>query len=145
MGTALITGASTGIGAVYADRLAKRGFDLVLVSSDHDKLTAVAHSLRQHTEMDVRVMAADLTEPYDLACVEDFFVPILVLRCWSTMRVSAPRIRCSKARLTRWEALIELNVTALMRLTYAVVPAFVRRGAGTVSTSHPSLRSLLKF
>ncbi len=71
MGKALITGASSGIGAAYADRLARRGYDLILVARDHDKLNALARTIRQQTGQTVGIMAADLTEPYDLACVEE--------------------------------------------------------------------------
>jgi uncharacterized protein len=132
METALITGASTGIGAVYADRLAKRGFDLILVSRDHEKLTAFAQTLRQHSGVAVRVMAADLTEQYDLACVEELLrsdpgITLLV----NNAGVGATH-SLLESKVDQMEALIELNVTALMRLTYAVVPAFVGRGAGTV-------------
>jgi uncharacterized protein len=132
MGTALITGASTGIGAVYADRLAKRGFDLILVSRDHDKLTAVAHSLRHHTGVDVRVMAADLTEQYDLACVEELLRSDPAITLLVNNAGAGAMHSLLESNVDELEALIDLNVTALMRLTYAAVPAFIRRGEGTV-------------
>src|SRR3954466_2604438 len=65
-GTALITGASAGIGAAYADRLAKRGYDLVLVARSEDKLRELAATLPGGAE----VLAADLTSDADLARVE---------------------------------------------------------------------------
>ena len=58
-GTALVTGASTGIGAVYADRLAKRGYDLILVSRDADRLETLAKRLRG-TNAKTEVLSADL-------------------------------------------------------------------------------------
>ena len=68
-GTALITGASTGIGAVYANRLAKRGYDLILVARDVARLEALAHRLRREYGRTVTVLPADLTDPAQLATV----------------------------------------------------------------------------
>jgi short-subunit dehydrogenase len=132
MGTALITGASSGIGAIYADRLARRGFDLILVSRDHDKLNAAARTLRQQTGKDIRVMAADLTEPYDLACVEELLrsdPTITILVNNAGLGAARPLLDSSADQM---ETLISLNVIALMRLTYAAVPDFIRRGTGTI-------------
>src|ERR1700735_502988 len=70
-GTALITGASTGIGAVYADRLARRGYDLILVARNGDKLKELAASLSSATGRAVDVLAADLTNKADLRKVEE--------------------------------------------------------------------------
>src|SRR5829696_5875048 len=69
-GTALITGASSGIGAIYADRLARRGYDLILVARNRDRLDALATRLADETGRSVRVIAADLTHRMDLAKVE---------------------------------------------------------------------------
>src|SRR5689334_12411224 len=69
-GTALITGASSGIGAVYADRLARRGCDLILVAHSRERLEALAARLRAETGRSIEVLAADLNEPSDLARVE---------------------------------------------------------------------------
>jgi short-subunit dehydrogenase len=68
--TALITGASAGIGAVYADRLARRGHDLILVAGDETRLNALAARLRAETGRSVDVLTADLTVREDLARIE---------------------------------------------------------------------------
>ena len=60
-GTALITGASTGIGAVYADRLAKRGYDLILVARSKDKLDEVGKQIQSSTGRKAETLQADLT------------------------------------------------------------------------------------
>ena len=67
---ALVTGASTGIGATYADRLARRGHPLLLVARDHARLDALAARLRNETGVDVETLPADLTRADSLARVE---------------------------------------------------------------------------
>ena len=69
-GTALITGASAGIGAVYADRLARRGYDLILVARNKTRLAVLAQRLRRSTGRSVETVAADLNDKADLARVE---------------------------------------------------------------------------
>ena len=69
-GTALITGASSGIGAIYADRLARRGFDLVLVARNQERLEALAARLTAETGRKIETIAADLTDKKDIARVE---------------------------------------------------------------------------
>lgn len=131
-GTALITGASTGIGAVYADRLAKRGYDLILVARNQDRLAALAKRLTAETGRAVTTLAADLNNKADLAKVEatlrdDAAITMLVNN--AGVGSVAPLLQ---ADVDTMEDMISLNVTALTRLTYAAVPAFVARGSGTV-------------
>src|SRR6478735_6232435 len=66
----LVTGASSGIGAVYADRFAHRGHDLVLVARDGERLNGLAERLRREAGVTVDVVQADLTRTDDLARVE---------------------------------------------------------------------------
>ena len=68
--TVLITGASTGIGAVYAERFAQRGHDLVLVARDQARLDALAARLRSEHNVTIDVISADLTQLSDLTTVE---------------------------------------------------------------------------
>jgi short-subunit dehydrogenase len=69
-GTALITGASAGIGAVYADRLGKRGYDLILVARNRNRLAAMAQRLKEETGRSVETIAADLNDKADLGRIE---------------------------------------------------------------------------
>src|SRR6185369_12864978 len=70
-GTAVVTGASSGIGAVYADRLAKRGYDLILVARNSKRLVSLAQRRACQTGRTVETITADLTSAADLKRVED--------------------------------------------------------------------------
>jgi short-subunit dehydrogenase len=131
LGTALVTGASTGIGATYADRLARRGYDLVLVARNADRLQALAERLRQ-TGVEVRVQVADLTADADVKAVEailkaDASITLLVNNAGiaGTPGFAAPD-------MAEAAAIIGLNISALVRLTGAAVPAFLARGSGAI-------------
>ncbi len=131
-GTALITGASRGIGAVYADRLAKRGYDLVLVARSEVRLKDLSVRLTSETGRSVAPLAADLNDKADLAKVErrlrdDQTITMLVNNAGVGSVASL-----LKADVEMMDDMIALNVTALTRLTYAAAPAFVARGAGTI-------------
>jgi short-subunit dehydrogenase len=131
-GTALITGASGGIGAIYADRLARRGHDLILVARNGDKLQRLASSLSDRTGRAVEVVVADLENAQDLARVE----AILRSDANITTLVNNAGVGTHTALLDsdvdRMEAMVRLNVTAPMRLAYAAAPGFVARGRGTI-------------
>lgn len=131
-GTAVITGASSGIGAVYAHRLAHRGYDLILVARNQERLDVLAARLRQETGRQVEVVVADLGQSADLARVEQLLrtdnrISLLVNN--AGLGATAPLLSSDVDKMSE---LIDLNVSALTRLTYAAVPAMVARGAGTL-------------
>ncbi|MFC4527802.1 SDR family oxidoreductase [Dyella halodurans] len=131
-GTALITGASTGIGAIYAERLARRGHDLILVARNRQRLDALARRLTDETGRSIQVFAADLNDPAELASVENLLREdrsISVLVNNAGFGAATPLLASDVARMTE---MISLNVGALTRLTYAAVPGLVERGGGTV-------------
>ncbi|BAB52930.1 MULTISPECIES: SDR family NAD(P)-dependent oxidoreductase [Mesorhizobium] len=132
VGTAVITGASGGIGAVYVDRLAERGYDLVLVARNGDKLTQVANRVRAKTGRKIDTLSADLANASDLARVEAFLreTPDVTLLVNNAGLGGALKLLDSD--VDQMTSLISLNVTALTRLTYAIVPGFVARAAGTI-------------
>lgn len=132
MGTAVVTGASSGIGAVYADRLAERGYDLVLVARSADRLADVAKRIGARTGRKVDVLPADLADASDLARVEAFLreTPDVTLLVNNAGLGGA--LTLLESDIDQMTSLIALNVTALTRLTYAVVPQFVARGAGAI-------------
>ena len=132
LGTALITGASSGIGAVYADRLARRGHDLILVARNPDRLQHVADRLASSTGRAIETLAADLNDKADLARVEarlrdDASITMLVNN--AGVGATGPLLASD---VDKMEAMIALNVGALTRLTYAAAPGFVARGGGTI-------------
>lgn len=131
-GTALITGASTGIGAIYADRLARRGYDLILVARSADKLAALADRLAAGTGRTVKAVAADLNNTRDLAKVETLLREDASLTLLVNNAGVGSVAKLLDADVDEMEAMISLNVTALTRLTYAVAPQFVARGQGTL-------------
>ncbi len=130
--TTLITGASSGIGATYAERFARRGHDLVLVARDNARLETLAARLRQETGVAIEVMRADLTRHDELANVEmrlreDAAIGILinnagVAQSGGFTDQSADSI----------ERLVTLNTTALTRLAAAIAPRLVDAGEGAI-------------
>jgi short-subunit dehydrogenase len=140
-GTALITGASTGIGATYADRFAKRGYDLILVARDQARLEALAARLRRETGVKIDVVKADLTVREDLGRIEqrlrdDGAVTLLVNNAGAGAQGGF-----AAADLDKQERLIQLNVTAVTRLAGAAIPNFLARGGGSII----NLASVLAF
>ena len=130
--TCLVTGASNGIGAVYADRLARRGHDLVLVARSADKLQALAERLRKETGVAVEALAADLGKPDDLARVEkrlreDAAITGLVNN--AGIAGEGPILTADPAHI---DSMIALNVSAVTRLAAAIAPRLAARGAGTI-------------
>ena len=131
-GTALITGASSGIGAIVANRLAKRGHDLILVARNRERLEAVAARLHGETGRSIDIIVADLNERSDLARIEqvlrsDTSITVLV----NSAGFGAPT-RLLECNVDRLEEMIDLNVTALMRLTHAALFGFLERGGGAI-------------
>ncbi|PZP61650.1 MAG: SDR family oxidoreductase [Pseudoxanthomonas spadix] len=129
--TALITGASAGIGATYADRLATRGYRLILIARDQARMQALVASLRQAGATDVEILPADLTRPDDLASVERRLqqgdVSLLVNN--AGMSLKGGLLENGPEDIAR---IIALNVTAPTRLAAAAAKAFVAQGQGGI-------------
>jgi len=131
-GTAVVTGASSGIGLVYAGRLAARGHDLVLVARREPLLHELAERLRGEHGREVRTVAADLTDPGDLRRLEE-----LLARDESvTMLVNNAGIGALGLLHERdpdaLEDVIRLNITAPTRLARAVLPGMLARDRGAI-------------
>ena len=130
--TALVTGASSGIGAVYADRLAARGHDLLLVARNEHRRRAQADKLSRRQGGAVDLLVADLNRLADLRRVEarltsDERIGILVNNAGFGGAGTL-----AQSSVDDMERMIGVNVTAVMRLAYAAAPAFASRGAGAI-------------
>ena len=131
-GVALITGASSGVGAAYAERLARRGYDLTLVARNRRRLDALASRISDETGRAVEVLEADLTKKEDLARIETILkqdARLTMLVNNAGVGTAAPLLQSD---VDTMEKMIGLNIVAATRLTYAAVPAFVARGNGTL-------------
>jgi short-subunit dehydrogenase len=130
--TVLITGASSGIGATYADRFARRGQDLVLVARDKERMEALAARLRDETGVAIDILQADLTNPAELAVVEtrlrdDRRIGVLINNAGAALGgtfVEQPADEVGR--------LVALNTTAVVRLASAVAPRFAEAGEGAI-------------
>ncbi|MHC9010519.1 SDR family NAD(P)-dependent oxidoreductase [Stenotrophomonas rhizophila] len=128
----LITGASSGIGTVYAERFARRGHDLVLVARDTARLDALAARLRHDTGVAIDVLPADLTQRADLAAVEtrlrdDARIGILINNAGIAQSGGFTEQSADSI-----EQLITLNTIALTRLAAAVAPRLASAGEGAI-------------
>ena len=131
-GIAVVTGASAGIGAIYADRLAKRGYDLLLVARRGDRLDALAQRLRADYNISVETLVADLAKPADL----DTVVGVINSNDRISMLINNAGVsklsKLADANAQDQDAMIALNVTALTRLSIAALAKFLARDKGTI-------------
>ncbi|GFM86837.1 SDR family oxidoreductase [Pseudomonas cichorii] len=132
LSTVLITGASSGIGATYAERFASRGHNLVLVARDKGRLETLAARLRKEHEVAVDVLQADLTRADDLVSVEtrlrdDAQIGILINN--AGIAQSGGFLDQTSEDVTR---MVGLNTVALVRLANAIAPRLVQAGEGSI-------------
>ncbi|MDC6282738.1 SDR family oxidoreductase [Pandoraea sp. XJJ-1] len=129
---AVVTGASSGIGAGYADRLARRGYDLVLVARRTDRLKTLSEQLTRTHGVKVELITADLTNPADLARVEQELANNPAIQVLVNNAGLARLRPLADAPVEDSLSQIALNITALVRLTHVVLPAFKSRGQGAI-------------
>jgi short-subunit dehydrogenase len=132
LNTALVTGASSGIGRVYAEKLARRGHDVVLVARDGARLELLAAAIAGETGRRAEVLAADLSRSEGIETVaarlaSDQRITVLVNN--AGMGTEGPILG---AAAEKTDAMVQLNVAALTRLSLAAVTAFAGRGEGTL-------------
>jgi len=133
MATALVTGATSGIGAAYAKLLAKERFDLVLVARDLSRLNAYAKELNKTYKIKVETLQADLTKPAQLAKVEKRLsnkakpIEVLINNAGFGIKQSF-----TDSEIKKEQELLDVLVTAPMRLTHAVLTQMLKRDSGVI-------------
>jgi len=132
LGTALITGASAGIGATYADRLARRGYDLILVARSESKLQKLAAWLTSETGVRVQVLPADLTVKPDVLRVEQTLREDPSISLLVNNAGAATLGALASADIERLDREIQLNIVAPTRLARAVLPGLLARNHGGI-------------
>ena len=133
MATALVTGATAGIGAAYAKLLASEGFDLVLVARDKKRLSDTAKSLSKEFGVKAEIIVADLTKKAQLANIEKRLAskikPIEVLINNAGFGINKSFLDSNR---DSEQELLDILVTAPMRLTHAALPHMRERNSGTI-------------
>ncbi|ATB27634.1 SDR family oxidoreductase [Melittangium boletus DSM 14713] len=130
-GLAVVTGASSGIGAVYAERLAARGHPLLLVARRPDRLARLQEELSREHGVSVKTLVADLESPSGLADVEKRVaaddVALLVNNAGAGGLGKSAEMTADQL-----ERIIKLNITAVTRLSHAALTSFRKRDAGAL-------------
>jgi short-subunit dehydrogenase len=132
MGTAVVTGASSGLGEVFAERLAKRGYDLKLVARRKDRLNVLAEKLRSQYGIKVTNLVADLGLDTDLKKVaeelrNDKSITLLINNAGTSSLTSV-----TKTSVEKQKEMVNVNITALMLLSNTILPQFLEKNEGTL-------------
>ena len=132
LGTAVVTGASAGIGKVYAERLAKKGYDLLLVARRANRLDAIAKDLAQRYGVQVKTQVADLGDAVQLETVAkaisgDDQITLLVNNAGTNFVGPLDSMTVDQLNI-----LVNINIVALTRLAMAVLPGFKSRDRGAL-------------
>src|SRR5882724_13329065 len=131
-GIAVVTGASSGIGKVYADRLAKRGYNLLLVARRGDRLEELAQQLRKDRGVSVETLVADLANPAHLKKVAKTIetnhrITMLVNNAGTSKFAPSTQVQLADV-----DQQMDVNSKALTHLSLAVLPGFKKRNRGTI-------------
>lgn len=132
MTKSLITGASTGIGSVYAERLASKGHDLILVARSENKLNEVASLIQQRHKVKIEILVADLTQKSDVERLAERLNTDTTIDMLVNNAGVAATSPFNESSLDAMLNMIELNVTALTHLSMAAAKAFAARHNGTI-------------
>jgi short-subunit dehydrogenase len=127
MSVAVITGASSGLGAIFADQLAQRGHKLVLAGRDQNRLSAVAQRVGQNAELVVGDLGTDKGVDALITHLADRDIDVLVNNAGFGTYGPFAEIDAE-----REHELVAVNVDALVRLTHAVLPGMLARGRGGI-------------
>jgi short-subunit dehydrogenase len=132
LGTALVTGASTGIGSVYAHRLAQRGYNLILVARNQKLLSNLASKIGTETGRHAEALVADLTVKADLKRVEQRLRSDSHITALVNNAGFGGAAKLIDSDVDEMDNMIQLNINALTRLTSAALPGFLERSNGLI-------------
>ena len=130
--TALITGASSGIGAAFARALAARGYDLVLVARREERLAALAAELQGRHAIDAEVLVVDLSQPADVERVVQRVAGLETLEMLINNAGFGTIGRFFKVDLAKSLDMIHVHVIASVRFCRAALPGMIARDRGAI-------------
>ncbi|OQP49045.1 SDR family oxidoreductase [Niastella yeongjuensis] len=132
VGTAVVTGASSGLGEVFAARLAERGYDLQLIARRGDRLESLAAKIRNQFGVNVTTIIADLASAAELESVANRLVNDLDITLLINNAGTSTMNRFTDTPAEKQLAMIDVNIVALTVLSNAVLPGFKSRNKGTL-------------
>lgn len=130
--SALVTGASAGIGAAFAERLAKDGYDLILVARRRERLEELSKKLQENYHVNAEVLVADLSNHADLQAVEKRITDDSSLEMLINNAGFGGYMPFAQLEPDRAEELINVHILALTRLTRAAITGMITRGKGAI-------------
>ena len=131
-GIALITGASSGIGAAFARRLAAQGYDLILVARREERLRRLATDLQQQFNVRVETIVADLSNSVDVERLECRIAELPAIALLVNNAGFGVPGKFAEARLNKTMAMVDVHVVASTRLCYAALPGMIARLTGGI-------------
>ena len=128
----LITGSSSGIGATFARKLAAWGFDLIITARREQRLQKLAQELQDEHGVNIEILAADLADLGGLSAVEKRITAAPDLEILINNAGFGLRGTFAETPIKKSQSMLDVHVTATMRLTRAVLPGMIERGKGSV-------------
>ena len=129
---ALITGASSGLGATYARQLAAQGYNLILVARRRERLAALAAELEERHAVDAQVLAADLSTTDGVERVQERIAELPALDVLVNNAGFGIVDEFARGELDRHLDMIHVHVIASVRLCRAALPGMIARGRGSI-------------
>ena len=129
---ALITGASSGIGATFAHRLAAQGYDLILVARREERLIQLAAELQQQFNVRVETIVADLSSAADIERLERRIAQLPAIALLVNNAGFGVPGKFAETRLNKTMSMVDVHIVASTRLSYAALPAMIVRGTGGI-------------
>ena len=130
--TALVTGATSGIGRAYAESFARKGYDLIITGRRMDKLNAFAHELREEYGICVRIIKAELSEDEDIQKLTKVIESHDNISVLVNNAGYGSGVEFCKNNLAAHMRMLQVHVVVSVKLIYAVLPQMINRKEGTI-------------